>query len=68
MNEAFQTEEKQNFAVPIIEPSKQRFRNLSNLELKQLEERKQSKSTKLNTKLGGKVFQGIYKYSLKLKL
>ena len=52
MNKAFQTEEKGIFAVPIIETSKQRFRNVSNSELKQLEERKQSKSTKLNTKLG----------------
>ena len=68
MNKAFQTEEKENFTVPIIETSKQRFRNVSNLELKQLQERKQSKSTKLNTKLWVKVFQGIYKYSSKLKL
>ena len=70
MNEAFQTEEKENFAVPIIETSKQRFRNVSNLEPKQLEERKQLKSTKLDTKLGVKLFQGtcMYKYSLKIKL
>ena len=42
MNEAFQTEEKEKFAVQIIEISKQWFRNVSNSELKQLEERKQS--------------------------
>ena len=37
MNEAFQTEEKEKFAVPIIETSKQWFRNVSDLEFKQLE-------------------------------
>ena len=34
MNEAFQTEEKEKFAVQIIETSKQWFRNVSNSELK----------------------------------
>ena len=69
MNEAFQTEEEEKFAEPIIETSEQRFKNVSNLEFKQLEERKQSKSTKLNTKWVVKLFQGMYyyKYSLKLK-
>ena len=34
MNEAFQTEEKEEFDVQIIETSKQWFRNVSNSELK----------------------------------
>ena len=51
MNDAFQIEEKENLAVPMIETSKQCFRNVSDLQLKQLEEKMQSKSTKLNTKL-----------------
>ena len=48
MIEAFQTEWKWNFAAPIMEISKQRFRNVR-FRVKATG-RKQSKASKLNTK------------------
>jgi predicted transcriptional regulator len=59
MKEAFRVEQKENFALPIIQKTK-RFGNVSDKELRDLEDRKQSKSTKSNTKWGLKLFQGMY--------
>lgn len=59
LNNAFEIEKKENFSAPIFPNSKKRFKNVTDMELKQLEDKKHSISTKRSTKWGVKLFQGM---------
>jgi hypothetical protein len=43
-------------------PDKKRFKTVSDTELQELQERRQSKATKFNTKWGIKLFQGKFMF------
>jgi hypothetical protein len=55
MKEAFRVQQKEHFALPIIQKTK-RFGNVSDKELRGLEDR----STKSNTNWGLKFYQGLF--------
>lgn len=68
LNLAFSTEREENFAAPnpvsTARPEK-RFKTVSETELNELKEKRQSKSTRKNTKWGVKLFQGVYNFTKK---
>jgi hypothetical protein len=58
MQMAFSREKAENFAVPQLQQDKKRFKTVSDIELKDLQERRHSQSTHKATKWGVKAFQG----------
>ena len=62
LNQAFSTERSENFAAPNYRPEGNRFKTVTPKELQELKEKRQSLSTKKNTKWGVKLFQGVFKF------
>ena len=67
LDKAFSEDRKENFAPPKVEISQKRFKSVTESELKELEDKRQSEATKKSTKWGVKLFQGMFE-DLKLGL
>ena len=60
LEKAFSEDRKENFAPTKVEMSQKRFKSVTENELKELKEKRQSEATKKSTKWGVKLFQGMF--------